>query len=590
MSGTGSTGSGIGPTGSTGSGTTGRGSSGALASGASGSGTGTSGSSGTGSAGSSGTTAPTAGNSVLQRGNNAARNGNYVQPTLTKAAAKAMMMPDAAFNTAATFTGNVYSTPLYLDTGPGNPGAGFYIVTTTGNDVLTFSDTGTAGWTKNIGSSPKSSGACGNVNPIGIEGTPIIDPTAGADGYATIYVVGAIGPAAGNTDHQEVHALSAKDGTERTGWPVKIDDTVMATNDGMNLAFAASLNQRGALSLVDGMLYVPFGGQDGDCGPYHGWVIAVDTTKAAVASSWATRGVGGAIWAAGGMASDGTGVFAVTGNANYEGHYMPPPTYSDSEGIIRVSGMPLTRTDHYYPVRWGTMDSGDQDMGASSSLYMTVPGATPSGYVVTVSKDGHLYFLDSQSLGGTGTMSGMNQPGGEAIDLEVAGIIHSVRTSAVPYTTATATYVAITIDRDAMGCPATPVANINEGVLMALTVAPSTKPSLKVAPAWCDTIQGNYTPPVGQTIGQRTPSPLVTTSDGKSDAIVWIMGGAGATTLYGFDGDTGATIYTGGTCPGGVNMWTVPIAVKGHIVVAGGGGGTNPNPPVKGHLCSWSVQ
>jgi hypothetical protein len=521
-----------------------------------------------------------------------ARDGNYLQPTLTKGAVKAMA-PDATFNAAATFTGNVYSSPLYLEAGPG--GMGIYVVTTTGNDVIAFSETGTQVWTRNIGPSPHGvpNGFCGNVNPIGIEGTPIIDPTPGADGFATIYVNGAITTGAtdtGVTDRQEVHALSAKDGTERAGWPVKLLGTIVATNDGLNLTFDVAQNQRGALSLVNGILYVPFGGQDGDCGPYHGWVIAIDIAKAAVVSAWATRGQGGAIWAAGGMASDGVGVFAVTGNANYMGHYASPPTYSDSEGVLRISGMPLMRTDLYYPTRWGSMDSGDQDMGASSSMYMTVPGATPSGYVVTVSKDGHLYFLDSQSLGGTGTMAGANPGGGEVVDLQVAGVIHSVRTSAIPYTTPTATYVAITVDRDAMGCPATPAVNINQGVLMALTVAPSTKPALKVTPAWCDTIQGNYTPPIGQTIGQRTPSPLVTTSDGKNDAIVWVMGGNGATTLYGFDGDAGAILYNGGVCPGGVNMWTVPIAVKGHIVAAGGGGGTNPPPPVKGHLCSWSVQ
>jgi hypothetical protein len=188
----------------------------------------------------------------------------------------------------------------------------------------------------------------------------------------------------------------------------------------------------------------------------------------------------------------------------------------------------------------------------------------------------------------------MNQAGGEVVDLTIAGIIHSARTSTVPYTTPTATYVAITIDRDAMGCPTvTPPTDINDPVLMGLTVTPGTKPSLKVAPAWCTTMYGNYTAPIGNTIGQRTPSPLVTTSDGKtSDAIVWVMGGKGANTLYGVDGDTGAILYTG-ACPGGVNMWTVPIAVKGHIVVAAingnGAAGNNPGPPVKGELCSWSV-
>jgi hypothetical protein len=505
-----------------------------------------------------------AGNSVLQRANHLSRDGQFVQPTLTKAAA-ARMMPDATFNTAATFTGAVWSSPLYVETGPA--GKGIYVVATTGNDVIAFDENGTQVWKRNVGASANqaANGWCGNIHPIGILSTPVIDPTAAADGFATIYVSAAIGTATA-IDHQEVHALSANDGSERTGWLIKLDASIMAGNDGLNLVFNVNQNQRGALSLVHGILYVPFGGQDGDCNAYHGWVIAIDTAKAATVSAWATRSPGGAIWAAGGMASDGNGVFAVTGNANYGGQFGSPPNYQDNEGVLRISGMPLARSDFYYPVRWKSMDIADQDMGASSSLLMQVPGATPATYVVAVSKDGHLYVLNSQSLG---------MMEGQVIDLPVASIPYSVRTSPITYTSAMGTYIALTIDRGVMGCPG--AINIAEGTLMALSVTPNATPSLKVAPAWCAQIQGQVTAP-GPTEGNRTAAPIVTTSDGKNDAIVWIMGDANATKLIGLDGDSGNTIYSGGNCTN-VHQWTVPIAVKGRIVVAG-----------DGHLCSWSPQ
>jgi hypothetical protein len=87
------------------------------------------------------------------------------------------------------------------------------------------------------------------------------------------------------------------------------------------------------------------------------------------------------------------------------------------------------------------------------------------------------------------------------------------------------------------------------------------------------------------TIKNRSASPLVTTTDGMKDAIVWVAGsmsqataGTTANLLYGINGETGAVVYKGGNCPG-IRQWTTPIAVKGHIVVGG-----------DGHLCSWSPQ
>src|SRR6202008_801283 len=100
------------------------------------------------------------------------------------------------------------------------------------------------------------------------------------------------------------------DGAPRTGWPIDIT-TIKAGS----LAFMpAPHNQRSALSLVNGIVYVAYGGHVGDCGDYHGWVIGVDAKDPTKTGAWATRGQGEGIWAAGGLASDGTSVFAVTGN------------------------------------------------------------------------------------------------------------------------------------------------------------------------------------------------------------------------------------------------------------------------------------
>jgi len=159
-----------------------------------------------------GTAAVLAGNSVLERNNHPSRDGHFVQKLLTKAAA-ATMTSDAGF--AATFTGNMWASPLYLENGPG--GKGVFFAVTTGNDVIALDETtGATVWTHNLGSSPTANGvSCGNIHPLGILSTPVIDASS-----RTIFVAGAIGTT--SIARHEVHALSVDDGTERPGWPVDV--------------------------------------------------------------------------------------------------------------------------------------------------------------------------------------------------------------------------------------------------------------------------------------------------------------------------------------------------------------------------------
>jgi hypothetical protein len=479
--------------------------------------------------------------SVLERNKHPSRDGAFVQPTLTKAAA-ATFAPDTTF--AASFTGAVWASPLYLENGPGGKGA-FYAVTT-GNDVYAFDETTGAvvtGWPHNIGSSPTANGvSCGSIHPLGIISTPVIDASS-----RTIYVAGAIGTT--SIARHELHALSVDDGSEKSGWPVDIS-TITAGS----LAFMPPpQNQRSALSLVGGVVYVAYGGHVGDCGAYHGWVVGINAQDPTKKGGWATGGQGEGIWAPGGMASDGNGVVAITGNRTGGGS----STHQDSEEVVRVTGFG-TRADAFYPVapmngttpRWQAMDSQDADLGANQPVYVELPGATPSKMFVAISKDGHMYLLDAASFGGAD---------GAKVDFMVASGAMSIHTAPAAYRTAQGLYVVFSTDGGAI-CPSGSAASGK--VVISVLIPPGNPPAPQVK--WCAPLSG------------PTTGPIATTTDGTSEAVVWFMNNGA---LNGVDGDTGAMITNGGggTCSN-VRQWISPIAVKGRIVV----GGDN-------HLCSWSA-
>jgi hypothetical protein len=516
-------------------GSSGGSSAGSGGSGAGGSSAGAGGNTGTGGSGSGGTTgtggSPASTGSVLERGNHPSKDANYTQPALTKAAA-ATMARDAAF--MANFTGSMWASPVYLENGPN--GKGVFFAVTTGNDVYALDETtGAVVWMKNIGSSPTANGVnCGSIHPLGILSTPVIDASK-----RTIYVAGAIGTTMINS-HQ-VHALSVDDGTEKTGWPVDVTGTLQFT--------APAANQRSALSLVNGILYVAYGGHVGDCGDYRGRVVAINTADPTQVAGWATGGQGEAIWAAGGMASDGTSVFAATGN-----NTARVTTHADSEEIVRISGMAtFTRSNQnlFFPSRWNGMDGSDADVGSSNPVYLTISGATPSNVLAALSKDGHFYLLDAANLGGSTALAD--------VTIAMASNSMAIWTAPTAYQTATGgMHVALQIGGMSVGCPG----NVTGRSVMSVSLSAASPPKPTVA--WCAAMSGN-----------TNTSPISTTTDGKTDALVWIVNNG---TLNAFDGDTGAVVYNGsGTSCTNVRQWTSPIAVKGRIVVGG-----------DGHLCSWS--
>jgi hypothetical protein len=474
---------------------------------------------GTGGTGGTGG-APARGASVLERNKNPSRDGHFVDARLTRANAARMVL-DPSFK--ANFTGDMFASPLYLENGPG--GKGVFFAVTTGNDVFALDEvTGAVVWKANVGKAAPANGVgCGGIHPLGIIATPVIDAQT-----RTIYVSAAVG--ADTIERDEVHALNVDDGTERAGWPVNVSQT---------LGFdPRPHNPRSALSLVNGILYVAYGGHNGDCGDYHGRVVAIDTRAPTKVAGWATAGMGEAIWASGGMASDGDGVIASTGNRT-----GPNGPHQDSEEVVRITGM-ATLSDVFYPTRWQQMDATDADFASSNPVVLEVPGATPSRLVAAVAKDGHLFFLDAHKFGGLG---------GELIDHAVANTPMAVWTSPTAYTTAQGSYVALTVNAGAL-CPG---GSPSSDVIVGVRVAPGAPPTAQTA--WCTSAFGR--------------SPISSTLDGRGEPLVWFMAGL---YLRAVDGDTGANVLTSQDVCSGTRPWTSPIAVKGRIIV----GADN-------HLCAW---
>jgi len=140
---------------------------------------------------------------------------------------------------------------------------------------------------------------CGNINPLGITGTPVIDPATQA-----IYFDAAV--ELPNGPRHQLFGLSLKDGTVLPGWPIDVADALQRSGRQFDPSVQ---NQRAALTLLDDTIYIPFAGHFGDCGNYHGWVIGISLHDPSKLVSFETRARGGGIWAPGGLSVVGHELF-----------------------------------------------------------------------------------------------------------------------------------------------------------------------------------------------------------------------------------------------------------------------------------------
>ena len=228
-------------------------------------------------------------------------------------------------------------------------------------------------------------------------------------------------------------------------------------------------NQRGALALLGGKVFVPFGGHLGDCGTYHGWIVGIATTDPTQVSAWVTRAIAGGVWAPGGIASDGTSLFFATGNteaAAFAGMFTAPGSYQDGESIFRLPpslAAATATTDYFAPTNWSAMDKADADLGGTGPIVFDVAGATPSALVIGLGKDGNAYLLNRANLGGI------------AAPLSGTAIGGTIINAAAEYTTSSGTFV---VFKGGTNCPSG-----QSGGLMAIKIGATSPPSVTVA--WC---------------------------------------------------------------------------------------------------------
>ena len=185
-------------------------------------------------------------------------------------------------------------------------------------------------WSRSLGSpltDVQSVAGCGDIDPLGVTSTPVIDPASG-----TVYVVGEVSNGHGGVSHR-LEGLSVASGHVRLNEDV---DPPLPRGE-----HRAQLLQRASLALANGRVYVSYGGNDGDCGSYHGWVVGVDKTGAPhrVSFEVASNGQGGAIWEAGGApAVDQAGhLYVSTGNANPDPPQGGPDAKKYTESVVELT-------------------------------------------------------------------------------------------------------------------------------------------------------------------------------------------------------------------------------------------------------------
>jgi len=466
---------------------------------------------------------------VLMHHNHPGRDGLFADPVLTRAKAAGL---HRALNFSATYQGNVYAQPLYVDNGPG--GSPVVIVGTEANDIFAFdAKTGATVWHQSLGTPMSLANLpCGNIDPLGVTGTGVIDSPS------RTYFVGAMTAADDGSPRQKIFALSIDNGSVVDGWPVDVGSL-----SAQGVSFDSSTqNQRGALALLGGTLYVPYGGHWGDCGTYHGWIVGVPIATPASAMAWATRAQGGGVWAPSGIAADAKSLFVATGNT------FSTDTWQDGEALIHLQPGPTfsaATSDYFAPLNWNGLDADDVDLGGSGAVLAATNSASNQNLLAAFGKDGFAYLVDPSNLGGVGHQL-------SSVQVNSGSIITA------PATFATNTdrfFVVHAYSGAGVGCPSG-----QGGTLLGLKIL--SPPSWQVA--WCQSVAGRGSAVVS--------SSSTDASAGASETVVWVIGSESDNRLHGFNAETGAVIFAGGGANDGMNKvrrFQSPIVAGGRIYVAG---------------------
>jgi PQQ-like domain len=226
-------------------------------------------------------------------------------------------------------------------------------------------------WSRHVGPAMRnvqSQVGCGNVDPLGILSTPVIDTVR-----HTIYVVATIQDSVNHIHHQLVGLDTL------TGAP-----KVSANADPGGPQNPLFIQQRAGLALGNGRVYIGYGGYAGDCGPYHGWLVSLDMAGHGKVAFNVTPTSGlGAIWAPGGASIDTHGnVYVATGNPD------PDNNGNFGESVLRFdSSAAMHRTGAFK-----TFPGGDNDISS------VAPSILPNNVLFQIGKQQTGYLVDTNTM------------------------------------------------------------------------------------------------------------------------------------------------------------------------------------------------
>jgi hypothetical protein len=318
-----------------------------------------------------------------------------------------------------TVDGKVDAQPLYLSQ-LNVAGATHNVVfaATEHGSVYAFdANSGAVLWqvtTLKSGETPSGPVGCNQVIPqIGITSTPVIDRSAGAHG--TIFLV-AMSLDAASHYHQRLHALDVTTGAELAGGPTEITASVPTAAGGTNAFDPVAYEERAALLLSNGSIYVSFTSHC-DIQPYSGWVMSYaenSLSQTGVLNVAQNSARGPSIWmAGGGPAADASGnVYLLTANGAFETTLDAqgfPSLHDFGNSFVKISsagagqaGATLAVADYFALSNTVALSAADQDLGSGGAMLLPDlkdSSGTVHHLMVGAGKDGNIYVVNRDSMG-----------------------------------------------------------------------------------------------------------------------------------------------------------------------------------------------
>ena len=256
-----------------------------------------------------------------------------------------------------------------------------------------------------------------DINPqVGITSTPCDRSGRPNTMYLDSFTNDVVGQ---NVYSHHIWALDITTGLQKTT-PTLVAASVEGNavdNVGGTISFQATQQlQRSALTLLNGTLYVAYAGY-ADTDPYHGWVLGFNASTLQLTSVLNTtpnhpapadpfQSEEGGIWQAGnGFTSDGTRLYVMTGNGDFQtsvgdyGDSFLEITPDSSTQPTNKNGHGLSITDYFTPFNEQNLAQNDTDLGSGGTMFLPdQPGPHPH-LLIGSGKQGVIYVIDRDNMG-----------------------------------------------------------------------------------------------------------------------------------------------------------------------------------------------